>query len=1168
MRHAWRPLLLLAVLLSPALTVAQPEGNQNPAGQNTPDRAGPAAGPETVREERTVFVPYSQLEGVLGPEGRAVVVPYEQFLQLWEALSQAPKEKEAPPPVDAALSSARYEGHVDGGLASFRGTWSVSVLTERYARLALPFSGVAVSKALLDGKPALMTASDAGLELLVRGRGEHALEIDFSAPVRLDGPKSTLRLGLPPVAVAALELTLPATSLELVAAQGGPESIREERGSTIAQLALGGLSSLDLSWRQKAAAIAPEKAAIFVTSLQVLSVGPSAIHSHVTLDFQVTQSTADALVLGLPEGFTPLAVQLPGLRRQSLEGRSLRLELEAPVQGPVQIVLDGEQPLEGPGAGKPVTAPLVRAQGVEREQSYVALLEPEGLKLTASAEGLAEVDPSELPRQPEGEQRVLQSFVYTAYPGRAAGGPPAQRLTLGIERLEPEVQTEAQTLLTISEDHVAVQIFLTHELRRAGLFSMRYRIPDGLRIDEVGPEDQVRSFRVRPAEPADGQPAAGEQVLEVELSGRAEKQLELEVSGEMERASEAAPVAIPQIRTLGAVREQGVVGVALDPSFDVRMGESGGLYPMNVRELPEERFPQEGAEPTALAYRYNALPYSGQLVIERKRPKVTAEVAHRIIVTEDQLKVDSTVSYTILYAGISELSIEVPEEAGSFVDIEGADIKEKSRVPGSEKGTVRWRVVLQRSVLGSYSLGVRFDQGMKEIPVGRAQMVAVPAIRVLDVARDQGTIAIGKRPNLEVEPVPTDLEPLDPKELPEAARAQDVFLAYRYLKQPYALNLKILRHEYEAVLTTIVNRMHLETVLSREGLATTEMLLEVQNNQRQYLELRLPGGSGADGSRILSLFVAGKAVRPAHREDGTTMVRMIQSAASDQAFFIRMVYETRLAELGVLPQGHALDAPALLDVPVSRTTWRVYLPFGYRHTSFGGNVEPVQPWSQGWAEAMAMLTQEVHAPSLGVDRETVAPEDVHLDASKPRIPEKEGGAAGVLPIDVSLAAEGQSLSFSKLGGGARLEFSSMPNGLYYGLHFALLCLVVAGCVTAPRRIYWAFRVSTGKAALACIAAPVLLSPFTPMALRDALDMVFAGGLLTGLGIVAVSIVRRSGRGGEAVARGLAALRKGLADRFRGRGWKPLEDSPAAQDQASKAAEAKDPAHRADPEEKR
>src|SRR5262249_34284457 len=145
-------------------------------------------------------------------------------------------EQESPPPVDAAVASARYDGRVEGSLASFHARYAVTVLTDRYARLALPFSGIAVSRAMLDGKPALMTASTTGLELLVHGRGAPQPEIEFSAPVRLEEAASLLRIGLPPVAVGALGVSVPAASLDVAAPQGAPDSVREEGGSTIVEL--------------------------------------------------------------------------------------------------------------------------------------------------------------------------------------------------------------------------------------------------------------------------------------------------------------------------------------------------------------------------------------------------------------------------------------------------------------------------------------------------------------------------------------------------------------------------------------------------------------------------------------------------------------------------------------------------------------------------------------------------------------------------------------------------------------------------------------------------------------------------------------------------------------------------------------------------------------------
>ncbi len=442
------------------------------------------------------------------------------------------------------------------------------------------------------------------------------------------------------------------------------------------------------------------------------------------------------------------------------------------------------------------------------------------------------------------------------------------------------------------------------------------------------------------------------------------------------------------------------------------------------------------------------------------------------------------------------------------MDIEGDSIQEKVLRAGKNKKKNQWHIRLQKRILGDYQLRVRFEKAMGEIPVGKGSLVPVPGIRIVGTEQEQGWIAISKRPNLEIEPVVRALEPVDPKELPSVAHGSQVFLAYRYLKHPWTLNLKVTRHEYEAVLTTIIQRAHFETVVSAEGASTTELILMVQNNQRQYLELRLPGFGSEAEAKILSLTVAGKPVRPARRGDGTTMIRMIKSASAKEAFPIRMVYESKERAFSFRSSSHEFVSPAFLDIPVSRTTWTVYLPFGFKHYSFGGNLRPVRQGAHGWARTMAAMPREIRTPGFGESRAGLRPSKVRLGVKKPALKEQDQAGAGVLPIDVSLVAEGQSLSFSKLGGQGQLRIDSMSERLYYAIHFVLFVLAIVICVGIGKGRLLPGRPGIGITALVVAVLPVFASPLLPMECQPGLDMVFAGSLLTGLVCLILESFRR------------------------------------------------------------
>src|SRR5262249_45137466 len=118
---------------------------------------------------------------------------------------------------------------------------------------------------------------------------------------------------------------------------------------------------------------------------------------------------------------------------------------------------------------------------------------------------------------------------------------------------------------------------------------------------------------------------------------------------------------------------------------------------------------------------------------------------------------------------------------------------------------------------------------------------------------------VQKGDDLVIEPEATNLEPVDARELPPSLRDRGgISRSYRYLAHPYALAFKVQKHEFAPVLDTHIDAERVEAVVTKERVARCEATLEVQNNRRQFLEVRLP-----DESDLLAVYVDGQLVRPA-----------------------------------------------------------------------------------------------------------------------------------------------------------------------------------------------------------------------------------------------------------------------------------------------------------------
>src|SRR5580765_7710566 len=105
MRH-----LLISLMAAAGLAGALAQG------PTTPVPAPPETKSETVRErERTIYVPYDELEKVFTDGGKGVFLPYKEFLDLWNELNLKRKQdEEVQPPQDGVVSKAEYTAKVEG----------------------------------------------------------------------------------------------------------------------------------------------------------------------------------------------------------------------------------------------------------------------------------------------------------------------------------------------------------------------------------------------------------------------------------------------------------------------------------------------------------------------------------------------------------------------------------------------------------------------------------------------------------------------------------------------------------------------------------------------------------------------------------------------------------------------------------------------------------------------------------------------------------------------------------------------------------------------------------------------------------------------------------------------------------------------------------------------
>ena len=166
----------------------------------------------------------------------AVMLSREQYESL---VREAGQVRNSPPaaPRRAALTSANYQARVAGKVAQVTATYMVNVLSDEWAQLPLNFGGVALGAVTVDGEAALLGAAAGATPgralhdtafLLLRGKGERTVAVEFSIPLGVASGASKFEIRLPSAAAGVFHLELPpdqlVESLQSITVKKTPEA--------------------------------------------------------------------------------------------------------------------------------------------------------------------------------------------------------------------------------------------------------------------------------------------------------------------------------------------------------------------------------------------------------------------------------------------------------------------------------------------------------------------------------------------------------------------------------------------------------------------------------------------------------------------------------------------------------------------------------------------------------------------------------------------------------------------------------------------------------------------------------------------------------------------------------------------------------------------------------
>ena len=879
--------------------------------------------PTTQPDQREVWVPADRMKAILAEHPNAVVLSREQYETLVRAAALDKKPAPAPPR-RAALTEAKYQARLAGKVVQVTAALTVKVLADDWAQVPLDFGGASIGAVSVDGEAALipevvnldsnsvfkskkLLTEPAHIEpssLLLRGRGERKITVEFTLPVSLETGLSRVRIKLPSAAAGSFVFDLPPNQRV-----ESPQaiSIKKTPEMTSVTAALSPANPvLELSWRGAGDAAQTLEPLVLVNGLYTIDAEKVRAEFGFAIETQ-RGNLPTAFQIPLPANVKVLQVTGDELAKWEVADGKLNIALQAGERTAAKFWLALEMPSLAAAPRATLALPVPRIDGLARMQGAFSLIGDAGVTVEqVVTDGAA--TPTDRTCDPV--PHFVASYKFITPPA----GP---RVT--VERVQPRFSADLDTLVEFRSEAVFIERTLTLHREKGDVFSTALTLPAG--------EEVLAVRNAHDSEP-DWRMEGGKLRLRwSDLGGKnANRVFKIRTRIEPEKwtqlGADGLTFTLGDALIDGAEKVTGYIALQADDSFRLEAEASETLERRDGRTTPVRG---------DYAW-FRRADFALRVKVAKRPGEVLAALTGYALPLEGVLDLHAQMNFQFLYSGARSVRIRVPKELAANFNFDGPQIAERNLA-----GDI-WTIVFQKELTGGYALKIT-----AQVPVAMVKdaaesrfTVAVPVIAPLDVVRASGVWAVEANTETEITFEARGMNELDSllaPRLPDYQPRHRVIGVFAWLGADYALALSGVRHAPAAVLTSVVDALTLDTVVSTSGTERSQAVFQVRTAGAQYLDVRLP-----EKSRLLSLSVDGELVKPVGERADQVRVQLPAKRDATSAVAVSILYETPQGEWRG-SGGYAARAPRLAkDIPILRSEWRLYLPDGFEYTGVESNL--------------------------------------------------------------------------------------------------------------------------------------------------------------------------------------------------------------------------------------
>jgi len=779
------------------------------------------------------------------------------------------------------------DGHVT---ATVQAQVEVETFADEWTLVALLSPGAALESARINGAPVQLVQRAEGLFWLAEKRQKATVHLSYHVDARFSDRAYITSLPIPKAAATRFALQIPQTHIDLAVAPSANLVTNETETGTTANGTVPSTHSIMVSWRVAVEREYVLSRADYTGAIQATTQAPnrdSAIVWHAIID-------AEMLIDG--EVTVPLISTATTLIELKIDGKPATVFSE-----------EGHFAVRLAGAGKhridlSFLSAVTYPDGVPSTSFDIPDVPVSRFELTLDGDKLVQANPqngaaASVDISNENKTTVATFFI-----------PMSTRLALNwMEALPEDVAVERRANAVVYQAvHAAEGVLyglasIRYEITRGEANALEFSIPASAQVNHITSPAAARVFLNRAV--------TGEFILNVAY----EQLLEDQRENGGDAVAGPIPIPVPILRALQVARQKGMVALLSGPDLALAPLQHADMSEVGENQLPAF-FRNQLEQTVSHTYKYHSA--TAQLAVsavtpERQQGKFNAQIDTLISIGEVTLKGQVSIENDVKSGVLRELSLLLPADV-NILGVSGPSIR--NHTVTVEDDLQRVDIEFTREMDGQFRIELNYERIMLD---GAAE-TTVPRVEVVDAdvehGREHGRIAIEALSALEVQAsLVEQLTSLEINELPRQLvlkTTNPILLAYRYVRteKPFALQLRITRHEEIDVQVAAIDAATYQTLFTTDGLAVTRVQFDVRNSRRQFLRLSLP-----PDSEIWSVFVNGSAK--------DVLIKMINSAT---AFPVELVYATRgdaMHNFGRIKS--SLPRP---DMIVTHTSWDVFVP--------------------------------------------------------------------------------------------------------------------------------------------------------------------------------------------------------------------------------------------------